>query len=97
MASLWSQWMLIGPLRVRLATAMTIGALMEDVTYSISHMKASPADAVAVATRAPAADEPTHMLRALCSDSAHTYSVSTVPSATKSEYASTMMVWGVMG
>jgi len=82
MASLWSQWMLMGPLRVRLATAMTIGVLMEAETYSISHMNASPAEAVAVATRAPAADEPTQMLRALCSDSAHMYSVSTRPSAT---------------
>jgi len=97
MASEWSQWMFMGPDSARLATVMTTGRRIDAAMYRTSHMKARPAEAVAVTDRAPAADAPMHTLMELCSDSVLTYSVWTSPSATKSEKASTMMVWGVMG
>ena len=97
MMSLWSQWMLIGADSARFALAMTIGSRMPAAMWSSSHMSARPCDEVAVMTRAPAAEAPTHALIAECSDSTVTYSVWTRPCATNFANSSTMVVCGVIG
>jgi len=89
--------MFIGALSALLATAITIGILMDAAMYNISHIRASPAEAVAVAVLAPAAAAPMHSVMAECSLSEQTNSVSTSPFATYSEKSSTMIVCGVMG
>ena len=89
--------MLIGPLNARFATDMQMGSLMAEAIQSTSHMKASPAEAVAVATLPPAAEAPMQSDIALCSDSAQTYSVLTSPLATNSAKFYTIMVCGVIG
>ena len=89
--------MLIGADSARLALAMTIGRRMPAAMCSSSHMYARPWLDVAVMTRAPAAEAPTHALIAECSDSTVTYSVWTRPLATNFANSSTMVVWGVIG
>ena len=48
MMSLWSFQMESGPDRARLATVMTIGSRMAEVMNTISFIKASPWELVAV-------------------------------------------------
>ena len=76
------QWMLIGADKALFTVLITIGNLSPAAMYSISNIKAKPFAEVAVIVLAPAEDEPTHALIALCSDSTRIISVSTSPSAT---------------
>ena len=89
--------MLIGPVRARLTTAMVMGIRLEAATYSSSHMKARPAEDVAVTARAPAAAAPMQTDMAECSDSTATNSVSTLPSAMYLEKYCGISVDGVIG
>ena len=73
--------MLMGPVSARQTQARVMGRREEAATCSSSHIKARPAEEVAVTARAPAASAPMQVDRALCSDSTATNSVSTFPSA----------------
>ena len=84
--------MLIGPLTALLATAMMSGTLIAAVMGSISHMYASPCEAVAVNVLAPAEADEVQSVSAECSDSTQTNSVVTSALATYSANFSTMMV-----
>ena len=80
------------PERARFTRGITIGARTEAAMYKISHISAIPLAQVAVITRAPAAEAPTHALIAECSLSTVTNSVSTNPSATNWENSCTTSV-----
>ena len=97
MLSLWSQWMLMLPLRARLTSAMQMGSRSEAAMYTTSHIRAKPALLVAVKVRAPAAAEPTAALIAECSLSTRIISVVDSPLATNSANLCIISVWGVMG
>ena len=81
MASEWSLLILMGPVSARQTQASVMGRREEEATCSSSHMKARPAEEVAVTARAPAAWAPMQVDRALCSLSTATNSVSTSPLA----------------
>jgi hypothetical protein len=84
--------MFSGADKALLAIAITTGARHPEVTKSISCIKAKPAEAEAVKVLAPVTDAARHAVKALCSDSVQTNSVSTSPLATYSLNLSTIMV-----
>ena len=71
--------MLRGPVRALQTAARPTGSLLDAATPKTSHIKASPADDVAVRALAPAAEAPIAALIELCSDSTVINSVSTKP------------------
>jgi hypothetical protein len=97
MTSEWSFQMLMGPERLRLATAMTMGSLSAEAMNRISCIRARPWEEVAVKVRAPTAAVPQQTDMAECSLSTGTNSASRSPLATSSDRCSTTWVCGVMG
>ncbi len=73
--------MLIGALNAREEIIIKIGKRNPLAMYKISFIKASPCELVAVTVLAPAAEDPTQALMALCSDSTVIISVLTLLSA----------------
>src|SRR3989338_2027480 len=76
---------------------ITIGNLKPEAIPNISHIKANPAELVAVIVLAPAALEPTQADIAECYDSTQINSLLTIPSATNSANFCITGVWGVIG
>ena len=81
MPSEWSQLMLMGPERVRLTSVSTMGRRLEAARRSSSHIRARPAEDVAVMVLAPAASAPIAADIAECSLSTGINSVSISPFA----------------
>ncbi len=92
MMSLCSTHMLIGAAMALLTTAITTGSLRPLAIGSISCMRASPCEDVAVNVRTPEALADTHALMAECSLSTSMYSQSSSPLLTNSDKCSTMNV-----
>ena len=86
-----------GTREARFTVVMTMGSRMDAAMKSISHIRAKPAELVAVMVRAPAAAEPMQALMAECSDSTVTNSALTTPSATYWLNVCTTSVCGVIG
>src|SRR5699024_10585228 len=76
---------------------ITIGSLIPEAIYTISHINDNPFADVAVMALAPAASAPMHALIALCSLSTATNSVSTSPLSTYVEKYCGISVDGVIG
>ncbi len=89
--------MLRGPVRPLLTSAITIGSLLDAAQYSISHIRAIPAEDVAVIVLAPAASAPIAALIALCSLSTGMNSVVISPFAIMDATNCGISVDGVMG
>ena len=81
MPSEWSQLILMGPESVRFTRVRTRGRRLEAASSSSSHMRARPAEEVAVIVLAPAASEPIAADMAECSLSTGMNSVSISPLA----------------
>ena len=97
MLSECSALMFKGPVSPLFTTAITIGRRLEAATYTTSHIRASPADDVAVRVLAPAALAPMAALIELCSLSTGINSVSISPFAIILDTNWGISVEGVIG